>query len=170
VGTSGGRLKEDEQELQSLKKGPAEESGDPERPAQKGRLLDSSARKKTDPPCSIKETGDRVAQLQGPDQRWRKELKERAREKATLRREKVRLFGKAALNPVKGRVVSASEKRKPRFNTFTLQKASKSKASQGGIRRSTKDGSSIPIGLKVGKILLTPRGGVYLSPATPSFL
>ncbi len=132
------QLKEDEQELQSLKKKTEQKKTEIQKDLlQKGRLLDSVRQEKQIHLAAIKDLETASAQLQGLVNRLEKEFQEKAKEKpfffpgkgfGTLR-------GKLPF-PVRGRILSTFGKNEnPKFNTFTVQKGIEIEASLGsGIR------------------------------------
>lgn len=137
------QLKEDEQELQSLKKKTEQKKAEIQKDLlQKGRLLDSVRQEKQVHLAAINELEAASAQLQGLINRLEKELQEKAKEKAFFSHGKGfgTLRGKLPF-PVKGRILSTFGKNEnPKFNTFTVQKGIEIEASLGAGIRAVYDG------------------------------
>ena len=137
------QLKEDEQELQSLKKKTEQKKTEIQTDLlQKGRLLNSVRQEKQIHLAAIQELEAASAQLQGLINRLEKELQEKAKEKTFFPPGKGfgGLRGKLPF-PVKGRILSTFGKNEnPKFNTFTVQKGIEIEAPLGAAIRAVHDG------------------------------
>jgi septal ring factor EnvC (AmiA/AmiB activator) len=143
VGDYRRQLKEDEQELQSLKKKTEQKKTEIQTDLlRKGRLLDSVRQEKQIHLAAIKELETASAQLQGLVNRLEKELQEKAKEKTFFSPGKGfgGLRGKLPF-PVRGRILSTFGKNEnPKFNTFTVQKGIEIEAPLGAGIRAVYDG------------------------------
>ena len=143
VGDYRRQLKEDEQELQSLKKKTEQKKTEVQTDLlRKGRLLDSVRQEKQIHLAAIKELETASAQLQGLVNRLEKELQEKAKEKTFFSPGKGfgGLRGKLPF-PVRGRILSTFGKNEnPKFNTFTVQKGIEIEAPLGAGIRAVYDG------------------------------
>jgi septal ring factor EnvC (AmiA/AmiB activator) len=143
VGDYRRQWKDDEQELQGLKKKTEQKKVEIQRDLlQKGRLLDSVRQEKQVHLAAINELEAASAQLQGLINRLEKELQEKSKEKAFFSHEKGfgTLRGKLPF-PVRGRILSTFGKNEnPKFNTFSVQKGIEIEASLGAGIRAVHDG------------------------------
>jgi septal ring factor EnvC (AmiA/AmiB activator) len=143
VGDYRKQLKEDEQELQSLKKKTEQKKAEIQTDLlQKGRLLNSVRQEKQIHLAAIQELEAASAQLQGLINRLEKDLQEKAKEKTFFSPGKGfgGLRGKLPF-PVRGRILSTFGKNEnPKFNTFTVQKGIEIEAPLGAAIRAVHGG------------------------------
>jgi septal ring factor EnvC (AmiA/AmiB activator) len=143
VGDYRKQLKEDEQELQSLKKKTEQKKAEIQTDLlQKGRLLNSVRQEKQIHLAAIQELEAASAQLQGLINRLEKEFQEKAKEKTFFSTGKGfgGLRGKLPF-PVRGRILSTFGKNEnPKFNTFTVQKGIEIEAPLGAAIRAVHGG------------------------------
>jgi murein hydrolase activator len=143
VGDYRKQLKEDEQELQSLKKKTEQKKAEIQTDLlQKGRLLNSVRQEKQIHLADIQELEAASAQLQGLINRLEKEFQEKAKEKTFFSTGKGfgGLRGKLPF-PVRGRILSTFGKNEnPKFNTFTVQKGIEIEAPLGAAIRAVHGG------------------------------
>jgi septal ring factor EnvC (AmiA/AmiB activator) len=166
VGDYRRQLKEDEQELQTLKKESELKKAEIQRDLlQKGRLLESIRQEKKIHQAAIKELETASAQLQGLINRLEKELQEKAKEKSFFSSGKGfgTLRGKLPF-PVRGRILSNFGKNEnPRFHTFTVQKGIEIEAPLGAGIHAVYDGRVLYSDWfkGYGKILIIDHGEGY---------
>ncbi len=166
VGDHRTQLKEDEQEIQLLKRKTEQKKAEIQKDlGQKGRLLESVRQEKQTHLASIKELEAASAQLQGLINRLEKELQERARERAFSPAGKGfgLLRGKLP-HPVAGKVLSNFGKNEnPKFNTFSVQKGIEIEAPMGAGIRAIYDGRVLYSDWfkGYGKILIIDHGEGY---------
>ncbi len=166
VGDYRRQLKDDEQELQLLKKKTEQKKTEVQKDlGQKGRLLESVRQEKQTHLAAIKDLEAASAQLQGLINRLEKELQEKARERAfsPVGKGFGLLRGKLP-HPVAGKVVSTFGKNEnPKFNTFSVQKGIEIEAPMGAGIRAVHEGRVLYSDWfkGYGKILIIDHGEGY---------
>jgi septal ring factor EnvC (AmiA/AmiB activator) len=166
VGDYQKQLKEDEQELQALKKESELKKAEIQKDLlRKGHLLESIRQEKKVHLAAIKELETASAQLQGLINRLEKELQAKARERSFFSSGKgfAALRGKLPF-PVRGRILSTFGKNEnPRFHTFTVQKGIEIEAPLGAGIHAVYDGRVLYSDWfkGYGKILIIDHGEGY---------
>lgn len=166
IGDYRSQLKDDGQELQSLKKKTEQKKAEIQKDLmQKGLLLDSVRQEKQIHVAAIRELEAASARLQSLINRLEKELQERAKEKNFFSPGKGfgALRGKLP-RPVSGRILTTFGKNEnPKFNTFTVQKGIEIEAPPGAGIRAVYEGRVLYSDWfkGYGKILIIDHGEGY---------
>jgi septal ring factor EnvC (AmiA/AmiB activator) len=160
------QLKEDERELQVLKKQAEQKRAEIQKDRlQKSRLLDSVRGEKSIHLAAIKELETASAQLQALVNRLEREIREKAKAEVFIPAGKgLGIFrGKLAF-PVEGRILSTfGRNENPKFNTFTVQKGIEIEAPIGAEIKAVHDGRVLYSDWfkGYGKILIIDHGEGY---------